>query len=87
MGFILCKKVIMPEYNPSTDIAVIKNDISYIKSIQQSQGAQLSSIDAKVGSHYVTKEEFAPIKNLVYGVVGLLLAALIGALVNLVVHK
>lgn len=73
----------------STEIqlAVIQRDIQYIKSLQQSQGVQLSSIDTKVGSHYVTKEEFAPIKNLVYGLVALMLIAVVGALLSLVVIK
>jgi hypothetical protein len=75
------------EKDQQTDIAVIKNDISYMKSIQQAQNIQLNTIETKVGSHYVTKEEFAPIKNLVYGLVGLILIAVMGGLMSLVLRK
>jgi len=37
-------------------------------------------------SGYITKEEFDPVKQLVYGLVGLLLTALVGALVTMVIH-
>ena len=36
---------------------------------------------------YVTREEFAPIKGLVYGLVGLLLTGVIGAVLALVIRK
>lgn len=59
-------------------LAVLQNDMTYIKE-------KLNDIDLKVSSGYVTKEEFEPIKKIVYGVVSLILTAVIGAIVALVV--
>lgn len=59
-------------------LAVIQNDLTYIKE-------KLNAVDNKVSSHYVSKEEFEPIKKIVYGVVSLILVAVVGALVALVV--
>lgn len=47
----------------------------------------ISQINQKLDHNYVTKEEFAPVKTLVYGMVGLILVAVIGALLTLVIRK
>lgn len=60
-------------------LAVIQNDLTYMKD-------KLNSIESKVTSGYVSKEEFEPIKRIVYGVVSLILIAVVGALVALVVR-
>lgn len=59
-------------------LAVIQNDLTYIKE-------KLNAVDNKVSSHYVSKDEFEPIKKIVYGLVSLILVAVVGALVALVV--
>lgn len=59
-------------------LAVIQNDLTYIKE-------KMNAIDTKVSNNYVSKEEFEPIKKIVYGVVSLILVAVVGALVALVV--
>lgn len=46
---------------------------------------KLNSVDDKVSQHYVSKEEFDPIKKIVYGLVSLILIAVVGALLALVV--
>lgn len=61
-------------------LAVIQNDLGYLKE-------KINSIDDKVSSGYVSKEEFEPIKKIVYGVVSLILIAVVGALVALVVSS
>ena len=61
-----------------TKIALIQQDISYMKD-------KLDSVDQKVSTHYVSREEFEPIKKIVYGMVGLILVAVVGALISLVV--
>lgn len=61
-------------------LAVLQNDMAYVKN-------KLDSIDEKVGSRYVSKEEFEPIKKIVYGLVGLILIAVVGALVSLVLGQ
>lgn len=67
----------MPQSN-DTKVALIQNDVTYIKE-------KLNAVDQKLSTHYVTKEEFEPIKKIVYGVVSLILVAVVGALVALVV--
>ena len=59
---------------------LIKNDIEYIK-------VDIEDINIKLDSHYVTKEQFEPVRNIVYGMVGIILVAVIGALITLVVRK
>lgn len=36
---------------------------------------------------YVTREEFAPVKNIVYGMVGVILISVLGALIALIFRK
>lgn len=57
----------------STDIAYIKSDVAEIRRMQQ--------------TNYVSHDEFEPIKRIVYGLVGLILVAVVGALVSLVVRQ
>lgn len=64
--------------NDKIQLAVISNDLTYIKE-------KMNAIDTKVSNNYVSKEEFEPIKKIVYGVVSLILVAVVGALVALVV--
>lgn len=60
-------------------LAVIANDLGYIKE-------KLNEVDTKVSTNYVTKTEFEPIQKIVYGLVSLILVAVVGALVALVVQ-
>ena len=46
---------------------------------------RLFTLDDKVSKHYVSKEEFDPIKKIVYGLVSLILIAVVGALLALVI--
>lgn len=61
-------------------LAVIQNDLTYIKE-------KLNAVDQKVSNHYVSKEEFEPIRKIVYGLISLILIAVVGALVSLVVTQ
>lgn len=56
------------------------NDISYIKK-------QLDHIDNQVSSNYVSKEEFKPVQRLVYGMVAIILAAVVGAILTVVLNR
>lgn len=62
-----------------TKLAVLINDMTYLKE-------KLSSVDNKVSSNYVSKEEFAPVRNIVFGLVGLILVAVVGALISLILR-
>ena len=68
----------MPDQTDETKLALMANDLTYIKE-------KLNAVDLKVSTHYVSKEEFEPIKKIVYGLVSLILIAVVGALVALVV--
>jgi hypothetical protein len=55
-------------------------DIQYIKE-------KVTGIEVKLERDYITKEEFDPIKKVVYGLVGLILTGVVGALIGLVIVK
>lgn len=61
-----------------TKLAVIANDIAYIK-------RDVSFINDKISKNFVTREEFIPIQRLVYGLVGLILLTVLGAVLSIVV--
>lgn len=61
-----------------SDIALQAKDIEYIKE-------KVKHIDDKLTSSYVTRNEFVPIKNIVYGMVGTILLAVLGALMTLII--
>jgi hypothetical protein len=63
-----------------TLLAVLGNDVKYIRK-------EVDDIKILVTEKYVTKTEFEPIRLLVYGMVGLVLVAVFGAIVALVVGK
>ena len=47
----------------------------------------LDALHIKIDNTFVTKDQFSPIKNLVYGVVGLTLTAIVGAVLGLILIK
>ena len=55
------------------DIADIKSDIQEIKEVLKN-----------LGSKFVTKQEFSPVKAIAYGMVGAILLAFLGGVVALV---
>ena len=55
-------------------------DIEYIK-------ADVAEIKTKMEANYVTREEFDPVKKIVYGLVSIILVAVVGALITLVIRK
>jgi len=64
-----------------TKLAVMANDIGHIK---LQLVAIKNALDA-LTDHYVTKAEFEPVKKLVYGVVAMILVAVVAAIIALVV--
>lgn len=63
-----------------TTLAVIKNDIGYIKD-------DIKALRNMQETNYVTNDQFEPVKRIVYGLVTLILIAVVGALVSLVVRQ
>lgn len=66
--------------NEDTSLALMANDMKYMRQ-------DISEIKNTVRHGYVTKEEFEPIKKIVYGLVGLILVSVVGAVVSLVVRQ
>jgi len=67
----------------STDkvkLAVIQKDLEYIK-------CSVEEIKGKLDKEYVTQDEFTPVKNIVYGIVGLILTSVVGALITLILKQ
>jgi len=62
------------------NIDVIATKIDYIQ-------RDVADIKRKLEADYVTREEFEPIKKIVYGMVSVILLAVIGALVAVVVRS
>lgn len=62
------------------DIAVILEKISNIE-------GDIKKINEKLEKEYVTVEAFTPVKSIVYGLVSLILVAVISALIALVIRK
>lgn len=63
-----------------TKLAVMANDIAYIKD-------EVKDIKQKLEGQYVTQDEFEPIKKIVYGLVTLILTAVVMGLIGLVLKK
>ena len=64
----------------TTDIAVILNKVGYIEN-------EVKEITQKLQSNYVTQDQFEPVKKIVYGLVTIILVAVVGALIGLVIIK
>lgn len=64
----------------SVQIAVIGQKVTTIEE-------SVRNIESKLEGHYVTKEEFDPVKRIVYGIVTLMLTAVIVALLAVVIRK
>lgn len=47
----------------------------------------ITEIKEKLERDYVTRQEFNPVKNVVYGMVGTMLLAVLGAIVALVIKQ
>jgi hypothetical protein len=63
-----------------TKLAVIQKDLEYIK-------INVKDIRDKMEKEYVSRAEFEPIRNIVYGMVTLVLTGVVGALLTLVLRK
>lgn len=48
---------------------------------------RLTAIDEKMDTKLVSVEAFSPVQKIVYGMVGLILIAVVGALISLVIMK
>jgi hypothetical protein len=70
----------MARENSQTKFAIVAKDIEFIK-------YEVTEIKHKIEGNFVTKEEFEPIKKIVYGIISLILTAVVGGLISLVVLR
>ena len=61
------------------DIAVMAEQI-------QTMSKNVDEIKAKLENDYVTQDQFDPVKKIVYGLVGLILVTVVGALLALAIR-
>lgn len=72
--------------NNSRAIAMA-GDLSRILTKIEAIEKDITEIKDTLKANYVTQDQFAPVKNVVYGMVTLILVAVVGAIVTLVVQK
>lgn len=63
-----------------TQIAVVIEQVGGVR-------RDITALSDKIDNNYVTKTEFEPVQKLVYGLVGLVLTTVVGALLLLVVKQ
>lgn len=63
-----------------TNIKIMANDLGYVRQ-------DVAEIKVKLESHYVTKDQFEPVKKIVYGLIGVLGVATLGAIFRLIFIK
>lgn len=75
------------DYATKSDIKLIAKDIEYIKLTLERYEKMIVSISDKLKSDYVTQIEFIPIKNIVTGMVAIILVEVLGIVLFVVLNK
>ncbi len=79
-------------------LGIIRNDMGHMKdsfvklekSMENGMSSMKSAMEALAATFkkdYVTQQEFAPVRLIVYGLVGTVLVGVLGALITLVIKK
>lgn len=81
-------KVPEPQYRAGehTQIALMAQDVRYMREAMVEIKKDVADLKNELEGKYVTRESFEPVQKLVYGLVGVILVAVIGALVAMVVR-
>ena len=66
-------------------IAVISRDIQYLSTSMIELKSSITDFLKEAPNCYVSQKEFNPVRSIVYGMVGVILLAVVGALVALVI--
>lgn len=69
-----------PKTNQATDFALMRKDMD-------NMAKDMADIKLSLNGKYVTQDQFWPIKTLVYGATGIMLVAIIVAIVGLVIAR
>lgn len=72
--------------NENVQMAVMANDIGYVRRSIDAANESITSLDKKISENYVTVERFQLVEKLVYGLVGLILIGVVGAIMTLVLR-
>lgn len=70
-----------------TQVALMKKDIDYVVRSIDDLKVSVNEVKKNTEANFVTKAEFTPVKQIVYGIIGLVLMAVFGALISLVILK
>lgn len=62
-----------------TAIALVQRDIEYIKK-------SIDGINTKLETYYVSNDRFEPVRNVVYGLVGVILTTVVGAVLFVILN-
>jgi len=71
----------------NADRITTKEVYRLVEDMRRELRTDISKLDDRISKNYVTQEEFEPVKKLVYGVVGLILMSVVGALLALIIIK
>lgn len=66
-----------------TQIAVMGSQVSTIKDDVK----EIKNFIAALGKNYVKREEFEPVRNVVFGLVALILVSVVGGFMALIINK
>lgn len=73
------------EETVKTQVALVKKDIEYVKRAVDDLKISVNDVKKNTETNFVTKGEFQPVRQLVYGLVGIIIVAVVGALIKLVI--
>lgn len=68
------------KYSPSTELKLMRKDLDTV-------AKDIAEIKFSLDGKYVTQDQFWPIKTLVYGATGIMLFAIVAAIVGLVITR
>lgn len=79
----------MGEYDKDVHVtlSVIHSDLNHVKESLVELKEEMKELIASFKKDYVTQQEFAPVRIIVYGLVGTVLVGVLGALITLVIKK
>ena len=65
----------------------MKSTYELINEFRQEMNERFDKIEHNMCANYVTKDRYAPVEKLVYGLTGIILVAVIGAIIALVINN
>lgn len=69
-----------------TQMALMAQDVRYMREAMTDIKKDVSDLKQELENKYVTAEAFKPVQNLVYGLVGVVLISVVGAIIAMVVR-